>query len=72
VAGPERFRLTDLAAEVLTAYEDGRRIIPDSSVGYFGATLDEECLLPGAEARISAKRFEDWLRASLQSTAMAS
>jgi uncharacterized protein YbjT (DUF2867 family) len=72
VAGPERFRLTDLAAEVLTAYEDGRRIVPDPSAGYFGARLDEACLLPGSKARVSAPRLEDWLRASLQSADSAS
>ena len=27
VAGPERFRLSDLAVEVLTAYEEPRRVI---------------------------------------------
>lgn len=66
VAGPERFRLSDIAEEVLTAYEDSRRIIADSSAPYFGATLKEDSLLPGGEARIADLRFEDWLRASLQ------
>lgn len=66
VAGPERFRLSDLAAEVLTAYEDGRRVVPDPSAPYFGATLDDGALLPGRAAHIAALRFEDWLRDSLQ------
>lgn len=66
VAGPERFRLSDIAEEVLTAYEDNRRIIADPTAPYFGATLKEDSLLPGSEARIADLRFEDWLRASLQ------
>lgn len=66
VAGPECFRLDEVASEVLTAYEDGRRIIADVHAPYFGAELDEQCLLPGGDARIAILRFEDWLRESLQ------
>ncbi len=70
VAGPERFRLPDLAAEVLTAYEDRRRIIADPRAPYFGAELSEESLLPGDGALIATLRFEDWLRESLQPLAV--
>jgi uncharacterized protein YbjT (DUF2867 family) len=66
VAGPERFRLCDIAMEVLTAYEDPRRIITDSRAPYFGAELADHSLLPGHDARIGALRFEDWLRQALQ------
>jgi uncharacterized protein YbjT (DUF2867 family) len=66
VAGPERFRLPDLAAEVLTAYEDRRQIIADPRALYFGAELDDESLLPNPGARVAALRFEDWLRGTLQ------
>ena len=65
-AGPERFRLPDLAAEVLTAYEDPRRVIADPRAPYFGAQLERDSLLPGEAARIARLRFDDWLRASLQ------
>ena len=67
VAGPERFRLCDIATEVATAYEDQRRIIADPRAPYFGAELTDQSLLPGAGARIGALRFEDWLRQRLQS-----
>jgi len=66
VAGPERFRLSEVAAEVMTAYEDGRRLIADPYAPYFGAELDDESLLPGRGARLGALRFEDWLRESMQ------
>jgi uncharacterized protein YbjT (DUF2867 family) len=66
IAGPERFRLPDLAAEVLTAYEDVRPVIADPRALYFGAELNDSSMLPGADARIGALRFEDWLRQSLQ------
>jgi len=66
VAGPERFRLCDVATEVLTAYEDPRRIIADPRALYFGVELHDQALLPAKDARIAALRFEDWLRQSLQ------
>ena len=66
VAGPERLRLSDIGAEVLTALEDPRRLIADPRAPYFGAELTDQSLLPGRDARIGALRFEDWLRQSLQ------
>jgi uncharacterized protein YbjT (DUF2867 family) len=65
-AGPERLRLSDVAAAVLTAYEDPRRVIADPHALYFGAELNDQSLLPGRRARIGALRFEDWLRQTLQ------
>jgi len=66
VAGGERLRLSDVATDVATAYEDPRRIIADWRARYFGAELTDEALLAGPEARIGALRFEDWLRETLQ------
>jgi uncharacterized protein YbjT (DUF2867 family) len=66
VAGPERFRLADLASEVATAYEDTRRIVANPHAPYFGVELHERSLLPGPNARIATLKFEDWLRATLQ------
>ena len=66
VAGPQRFSLCDLASEVLTAFEDPRRIIADPQAPYFGAKVTDGSLLPGPEARIGALRFEDWMRRTLQ------
>jgi uncharacterized protein YbjT (DUF2867 family) len=71
VAGPESFRLPDLATEVLTAYDDRRRIVADPRARYFGAELCDEALLPGCGARIAALRFGDWLRETLQPHAAA-
>lgn len=66
VAGPERFRLDEVATEIATAHEDGRRVVADVHARYFGAELDERSLLPGPDARIASLRFEDWLRDSLR------
>lgn len=66
VAGPEQFRLDEVATEIATAYEDSRQIVPDIKARYFGAELGERSLLPGPAARIASLRFDDWLRDSLQ------
>ncbi|MBV9881856.1 MAG: NAD(P)H-binding protein [Sphingomonadaceae bacterium] len=66
LAGPERFRLDDVATEIATAFEDGRRIVADVHARYFGAELQETSLLPGPNARIGSLRFEDWLRDCLK------
>lgn len=66
VAGPEQFRLDEIATEIAAAHEDGRQIVPDIRARYFGAELGERSLLPGPAARIASRRFDDWLRDSLQ------
>jgi uncharacterized protein YbjT (DUF2867 family) len=66
VAGPECFRLDEVATEIATAHEDGRRVVPDVHARYFGAELGERSLLPGPDALIASLKFEDWLRDSLQ------
>ena len=71
VAGPERYRLDELATQVLTAYEDPRGVIVDVHAPYFGAELGERSLLPGGRPRIAPTRFSDWLRQSLQAPAPA-
>jgi uncharacterized protein YbjT (DUF2867 family) len=71
IAGPERFRLDDLATAVLAAYEDSRRVVSDVHARYFGVELDEGSLLPDDGARIAALRFDDWLRQTLQSVTYA-
>jgi uncharacterized protein YbjT (DUF2867 family) len=62
VAGPERFRLDEFIRRGLTARNDPREVIADRHARYFGAELGERTLVPGADARLGATRFEDWLR----------
>jgi uncharacterized protein YbjT (DUF2867 family) len=71
VAGPERYRLDELATQVLTAYEDPRSVIVDVHAPYFGAELGERSLLPTGRPRIAPTRFSDWLRQSLEAPAHA-
>lgn len=62
LAGPERFRLDELAQRVLSANHDPRRVMADVRARYFGAVLDDHSLTPGNNPRIALTRFEDWLR----------
>jgi uncharacterized protein YbjT (DUF2867 family) len=61
LAGPEAFRLDELARRVLSAKNDPRHVTADVHARYYGAELDEHSLTPGSNARIAPTRFEDWL-----------
>src|SRR5919109_1544592 len=64
LAGPEAFRLDELARRVLNANGDPRRVTADVHAPYFGAELDDRSLTPGDDARIAQTTFEDWLSQS--------
>jgi uncharacterized protein YbjT (DUF2867 family) len=64
LAGPEAFRLDELARRVLEARDDRRQVTADVHARYFGAELDDRSLTPGDDARIASTRFDDWLSQS--------
>jgi uncharacterized protein YbjT (DUF2867 family) len=64
-AGPEQFRLDELAERVLRANNDPRPVTADAHARYFGAELAAHSLTPGGDARIAPTRFEDWLSHSV-------
>jgi uncharacterized protein YbjT (DUF2867 family) len=64
LAGPERFRLDELARRLLSANHDPRRVMADRRARYFGAELDDHSLTPGINPIIAPTRFEDWLSQS--------
>jgi uncharacterized protein YbjT (DUF2867 family) len=64
LAGPEQFRLDELARRVLRAKNDPRPVTADVHARYFGAELDDHSLTPGSNARIAPTRFEEWLSQS--------
>ncbi len=64
LAGPEPFRLDELARRVLSANNDPRQVMADVHARYFGAELDDQSLTPGHDARIAPTHFEDWLHQS--------
>lgn len=62
VGGPDRFRLDELARQILAANEDPRPVIADSQATYFGALPRDDTLIPGIHSGLASTRFEDWLR----------
>jgi uncharacterized protein YbjT (DUF2867 family) len=64
LAGPEAFRLDELARRLLSAKDDPRQVTADVHARYFGVELDDQSLIPGDDARIAPTRFEDWLNQS--------
>jgi uncharacterized protein YbjT (DUF2867 family) len=68
VAGPEAMPLDELVRRFVRITKDMRKVVPDVHARYFGGLLSDRTLTPGANPRIGAIRFEDWLG---QSTARA-
>jgi len=63
VAGPEAAPVADFVGRWLAAQHDPRRAVADPQAPYFGMTIADATLLPGAGARIMATRFDAWLAA---------
>jgi uncharacterized protein YbjT (DUF2867 family) len=62
IAGPDRFRLDELVRARLSATGDPRQVSTEPEAPCFGITPGERALLPGDDARVAGRRFEDWLR----------
>jgi uncharacterized protein YbjT (DUF2867 family) len=62
IAGPERVPMAELVGRFLTATKDPRKVVTDPRALYYGIALNDQSLVPaGADARLGAIRFEDWL-----------
>jgi uncharacterized protein YbjT (DUF2867 family) len=61
LAGPETFRLDELARRLLRAKHDERPVVTDPDARYFGAKLDDGSLTPGENPRVAPTRFDDWV-----------
>ena len=62
IAGPQQFRFDEFIRLGLRASHDVREVVADSHARYFGAKLGERSLVPDADARLGAIRFESWLQ----------
>jgi uncharacterized protein YbjT (DUF2867 family) len=61
LGGPELFRFDELVRQGLAAAKDPRAVVSDPGARYFGTTLGERSLVPGAGARQGEIRFATWL-----------
>lgn len=60
IAGPERFRCSDLVELYLKATNDPRKVIPDANAQYFGIKLNDNSLVPQKKAQLGSINFEKW------------
>jgi uncharacterized protein YbjT (DUF2867 family) len=61
VAGPDRRPIVEFVSEYLKHTNDPREAVPDDTVPYFGAPINDKSLTPGENPIVGATRFEDWL-----------
>jgi uncharacterized protein YbjT (DUF2867 family) len=71
IGGPERFRLDELIRLDVVARNDEREVITDPKALYYGIRVSENTLIPGDEARLSERRFNDWIRQAYPQVAQA-
>jgi len=64
IAGPDPIRMDELVRQFLTAHSNPRQVITDASAGYFGTPVNDQSLTPGANPRLGATHFADWLTRS--------
>ena len=62
IAGPERAGLDELVGRFLAATKDPRKVITDVDARYYGLVVNDQSFTPGADPRIGATFFEDWLQ----------
>lgn len=60
IGGPDRYRLSDLVATYLEKTNNPLKVIGDPKAPYFGAVLQENTLVPDADARIGTLTFDAW------------
>jgi uncharacterized protein YbjT (DUF2867 family) len=66
VAGPERVGMAKLVGRYLIETGDTRNVVPDVTVRYFGALLNDGSLTPSRNPRVGSKHFDQWLSESKQ------
>lgn len=64
VAGPDRRPIVEFVNEYLKHTKDPREAVPDDTVPYFGASINNKSLTPGDNPVVGATRFQDWLNTS--------
>ena len=62
IAGPDRAGLDELVGRFLSATKDPREVITEVDAPYYGLVINDQSLTPGANPRIGATSFEDWLQ----------
>ncbi|HYR23482.1 MAG TPA: NAD(P)H-binding protein [Chthoniobacterales bacterium] len=64
VAGPDQIRQDELVRQYLSATRDPRKVVTDDKPLYYGIEVNDQSLVPGANARLGKIHFSDWLKRS--------
>ena len=63
IAGPEKMPVAKLVKLYFESIGEPKDVLVDDAAGYFGTNIDDRSLTPDSGARISEKRFGDWVAA---------
>ena len=64
IAGPEKIKFPELIGAVLAADNEPRTVVADEHARYFGTELTDSSITAGADARLGATTFAEWLAAN--------
>src|SRR5438094_9078230 len=64
VAGPDPIRQDELVRQFLLATGDARKVVTDVNARYFGIEVNDQSLVPSANARLGPTHFSDGLSRS--------
>lgn len=63
IAGPVKMPVAKLVKLYFESIGEPKDVLVDDAAGYFGTNIDDRSLTPDLGARISEKRFGDWVAA---------
>jgi uncharacterized protein YbjT (DUF2867 family) len=61
IAGPDKAPLHEFVGRFLNAKKDPRKVVADANALYFGVTLNDQSLTPGANPHLGRTHYADWL-----------
>jgi len=61
IGGPDRFRLDEIMRRVLAAGNDPRTVVTDPSASYYGIPVEQDTIVPGADASLGEIHVDQWL-----------
>ncbi|MDF1602032.1 SDR family oxidoreductase [Nocardioides sp. YIM 152315] len=64
VGGPAPVRMSDFVASGLARVGDPRKVIADEHAPYFGTEITDESLVPGPDAVLSTRTYDEWFAAN--------
>ena len=64
IGGPEKVRLSEVVGRYMKATNDNREVVSSMETKYYGMKIDDQSLVPGANAKLGQTRLEEWMSKS--------